>query len=86
MHFQELKFDLDWPSSPDVRAVVPDGAIRGELAHSRHIQDRHTIPSIAVAIRDADSILALDVGAVISKQQVLVRVQERVVQGAEQIS
>src|ERR1043165_8905703 len=50
---------------PDVFAILADGAIRGELARARGIEDGHARPAILVAVGLVHQGLAVRVGLVV---------------------
>ena len=54
---------------PDPLGVIPDGAVGGELAHARHIQDRGMGPGVPVAPQGTGTILAVDIGLVIGEHE-----------------
>jgi hypothetical protein len=73
------------PGLPDIRAVVPDRAVGGELADPRHIQDRHARPSLPGPCRQAHAVLAVDVGLVIGQQHVVVAVSRELTSGSNRV-
>ena len=51
--------DAGWLQPPDSLAVLPDGSIRGEVAHAGHGQNRLPRPALWVLEREADLPVAL---------------------------
>src|SRR4051812_20633843 len=66
---------------PDVAVVFHDGAIRGELAHARHVEDGHARPPVLVAIQVGNLRLAGHVIREVGHQHVLILENEAVDQG-----
>ena len=84
-------FTSSWDSSwtgtglrlPDLVAVLADGAVRGELARARGVQDRHARPAFLVAIGLVDQRLAIRVRLVVGEHEVRIVVHEIVDQRLE---
>ena len=70
---------------PNVTGVVEDGAIGREEAHPCGVQDRHSSPVLLIEIGVAYGILAIDIRLIVSEQQVLILIQQRVDDRAEQL-
>src|SRR5262245_19930634 len=64
------------PGLPDVRAVLPDGAVGREVAAADGVQDGHPRPPLRVPERLAGGRLAVDVGPVVGQEQVAVVAQQ----------
>src|SRR5437773_7239079 len=62
---------------PDVPCIFQYRAITGELANTRHVQDRLLGPSHRVLICLAHSVLCVNIGWQVSQMKIVIALQER---------
>src|SRR5262249_36008527 len=57
---------------PDLAGVLADGAVGGELAHARDVEQRLAVPGRAILVLDVDPQLSLDIVMEVGEVHVLV--------------
>src|SRR5262249_4740575 len=73
---ERLRSDAHGRDAPDVLGVLTNRPIARELAHVRHVQDRHARPGLRVAVCRRDALLARDVRSVVGQHEVAVTAPE----------
>jgi len=67
-----LIWDIDWLNDPDIITILLHGPVRGEVAASGYIEDRHAGPGLFIEVCFFCPFLAVDVGFVICHYQVFI--------------
>ena len=70
---------------PHLRAVIPDGAVGGELAHARRVEDGLARPSLGLTPTSADFFLARDISLIIREHEEWIVVEQVVHERTKEI-